>query len=116
MDIISTIISNLDLMYIVSCNAATYFIIKMIEGGIKSKKGLGTWHKRLAATLVAIGMGFAMYYGFQHTEVEPLFYGFFIQFLTWDYLFKPLMKMLPGFFSPTGMGPVGGGKPEDMDP
>ena len=115
MDLLNTIIDNLDLMYIVSCNAATYFVIRMIEGARKKKK-LGTWYKRLAATVVAIAMAFAMYYGFEHQNFEALFYGFFIQFLTWDYLFKPIMKMLPQFFSPMSGGPIGNGNPEDLDP
>ena len=116
MDLLNTIIENIDLMYIVSCNAATYFVIKMIEGARKNKK-LGTWYKRLTATIVAIGLGFLMYYGFGHENKESLFYGALIQFLTWDYLFKPIMKMLPQFFSPMGGGgPIGGGSPDDMDP
>lgn len=116
MDLLNTIIDNLDLMYIVSCNAATYFVIKMIEGARKNKK-LGTWYKRLVATVVATGLGFLMYYQFDHTNTEALFYGALVQFLTWDYLFKPLMKMLPQFFSPMNVGgPVGSGNPEDLDP
>lgn len=114
MGVLDNIISNIDVMYIVACNAATYFVIKMIEGLSKVKK-MGTWYKRLTATVVAIGLGFLMYYGFEH-PMEPLFYGAFIQFVTWDYLFKPLVKMLPQFFSPTGLGPVGDGKVEDLDP
>ena len=102
---------NIDLMYIVSCNAATYFVIKMIEGARRKPIKLRTWWKRLISLIVAIGMGCMMYYGFNH-EMEPLFYGAFIQFLTWDYLFKPIMKALPGFFTPLG-GQITGEPIED---
>lgn len=120
MDLLNTIIENLDLMYIVLCNSATYFIIRFIESAMnakktdgkkKSPKKLGTWWKRFISTLVATGLGFLMYYEFDH-PAEPLFYGAFVQFVTWDYLFKPLVKMLPQFFSPAGaLSPVG----DDVD-
>lgn len=93
MFLLEDIISNIDVMYIVACNAATYFVIKLVDGGLKKGKKLKTWPKRIIATVVAIGLGFLMYYRFEH-PLEPLFYGAFIQFITWDYLFKPLVKNL----------------------
>lgn len=114
MFLLENILENIDIMYIVACNAATYFLIKMIDGG--RKKPLKTWPKRIIATLVAIGLGFLMYYRFEH-PLEPLFYGGFIQFVTWDYLFKPLTKNLHSILFPMGGG--GGGIPDgpaDMDP
>lgn len=93
MFLLEDIISNIDIMYIVACNAATYFLIKLIDSGLKKGKKLKTWPKRVIATLVAIGLGLLMYYKFEH-PMEPLFYGAFIQFITWDYLFKPITKNL----------------------
>ncbi len=110
--LLEDIISNIDIMYIVACNAATYFVIKMIDGGLKAGHKLKTWPKRIVATLVAIGLGFLMYYRFEH-PMEPLFYGAFIQFITWDYLFKPLTKNLHSLLFPGGGIPDG---PKDMDP
>lgn len=113
MFVLENIISNIDLMYIVACNAATYFVIKMIDGA--AKKPLKTWPKRIVATLVAVAMGLLMYYRFGH-PLEPLFYGGFIQFVTWDYLFKPLTKNLHSILFPQIGGMHGGGDPGDIDP
>jgi hypothetical protein len=33
-------------------------------------------------------------YGTWGHNPEALFYGFFLQFLTWDYLFKPFIQMM----------------------
>ena len=115
MHLLEDIVSNVDIMYIVSCNAASYMVIKLLEGPNtkKKKKRLGTWHKRLVATVVAIVIALVMYYKFDHTDSEALFYGAFIQFLTWDYLFKPIVKSLP---SAIVGGPVGNGTIDDLDP
>lgn len=98
MDILNTVIMNIDLMYIVSCNAATFFITKTIDGA--SKKKLKKWWKRLIAAVVAVVIALIMHHSFGH-ETEPLFYGAFIQFVTWDYLFKPIVKSLPDWFTPS---------------
>lgn len=91
MDILTTIIENIDLMYIVSCNIATYFIITSIDSARRRK--IKTWLKRLIAGVIAALIGVLMYHHFEH-PVEPIFYGWFVQFITWDYLFKPFVKSL----------------------
>ena len=92
MDIFTTILENVDLMYIVSCNAATYFIITLIEGFKKNKK-MRTGYKRLTSAICAALIGMVMYRCLEH-PLEPIFYGWFIQFVTWDYLFKSVVKSL----------------------
>ena len=33
-------------------------------------------------------------------QAEPIFYGFFVQFITWDYIFKGLMRKIQKKYSP----------------
>lgn len=80
------ILERIDLIYIIICNIFTYIILQPMP---KMK----TWWKRLISAGCALLVGCVMYFGFGHS-LEALFYGFFLQFLTWDYLFKDLVQLI----------------------
>ena len=97
MTVIDTILSSIDFLYIILCNVITWFILECLSmTPLKDK--LITWVKRLIATLVAVILGSIMYYGF-HRPFEAMFYGFFIQYLSWDYFFKSLVERVKNTIS-----------------
>ena len=92
---IESVFGTLDITYIVLCNIITYLVIQTIESikGSTIKKG---W-KRAVSAISALGLAFLMWIALKH-DGEALFYGFFIQFLTWDYLFKGWLNKLQNTF------------------
>ena len=90
MDLIMNFISTLDLEYILMCNTVTYLVVQVFS---KLHWGDSTVVKRFISCIVATFLALVLYYNFHH-ELEGLFYGFFLQFLSWDYFFKPIIKRL----------------------
>ena len=88
--IIDTILGSIDFLYIILCNVITWFTLECLSM-TKFRDSLSTWVKRCIATGIAIVLGAVMYYGF-HRSFEAMFYGFFIQYLSWDYFFKALVE------------------------
>lgn len=97
--LVETILGSIDFLYIILCNVITWFIIESVSI-TRFSKYLTTWAKRIIATLSAIFIGAVMYYGF-HRPFEPMFYGFFIQYLSWDYFFKALIERVRNTISGT---------------
>lgn len=95
LDAFTGIFSTLDFAYIALCNIVTYLLIQTIESirGKTLKKG---W-KRLISAFAAICLAFFMLC-LDHA-FEGLFYGFFVQFLTWDYVFKNWLNKLSKLFN-----------------
>ena len=91
-DIISYITSNINIMYIIICNIVTYLVLNMCEMLNNERKMKRIW-KRIIAFGIALGIGLAEIFLLKHS-IDPIFYGMFIQFITWDYLFKPIMKRI----------------------
>lgn len=90
--IIDTIIGSIDFLYIILCNVITWFTIECLSMTKLAPK-LTTWVKRIIATIIAVLLGAVMYYGFHHS-FEAIFYGFFIQYLSWDYFFKAIVERI----------------------
>lgn len=88
--VIDTILGSIDFLYIILCNVITWFILECLYL-TKLKESLTTWVKRCIATGIAIVLGAVMYYAF-HRSFEAMFYGFFIQYLSWDYFFKAIVE------------------------
>lgn len=80
---------SIDVMYIILCNVTTYVILTAIP----KAKDIATGWKRLISAVVAVLIGLLCVYRFDH-EPEPIFYGFFIQFLMYDYVLKWFFKKL----------------------
>ena len=89
-NLIETILGSIDFLYIILCNTITWFVLESFSL-TKWKDKMTTWVKRIIATAIAVGLGAIMYYGF-HRSFEAMFYGFFIQYLSWDYFFKALIE------------------------
>ena len=100
-DILNEIMVNVNVMYIFLCNLITYIIIDLIENGGKKKTYILKWWKRLISAVSAIGIGYVMIrmYADEPFIKRQIFYGFFIQFLTWDYVFKSLIEQIKNKFS-----------------
>lgn len=89
-DIITYITSNINIMYIITCNIVTYLVLNMCEQLNNERKMKRLW-KRLIAFGIALGIGLVEICVLKHS-IDPIFYGIFIQFLSWDYMFKPIME------------------------
>ena len=94
---IETILGSIDFLYIILCNVITWFTLECLSL-TKLKDHLYTWTKRTIATVIAVSLGAIMYYGF-HRSFEAMFYGFFIQYLSWDYFFKALIERVRNVIS-----------------
>ena len=86
------ILAVIDIVYILVCNAATYFIITFFESA-NGANVLKTWHKRLLSAAVAGFLGYVFVTVFQH-NLEAIVVGFFMQFIVYDYLLKPIIQKL----------------------
>lgn len=95
--IFAEILPMIDLIYILTCNAATYVVLSVYES-INGKKSMKVWEKRLAATLTAILIGVLFISIFNH-NTEAVIIGFFLQFLCYDYFLKPLIRRVQGKIS-----------------
>ncbi len=94
----SDVFETLDITYVVLCNIITYVLIQTIESlkGKTIKKGA----KRVVSAISAFFLAAFMWIIMEHSG-EGLFYGFFIQFLTWDYMFKGWIDRLQKITSKT---------------
>lgn len=91
-NILQTILGYIDIIYIVMCNIITYVIINSIQiyyNNIKLKR----WVKRSISALIGVLLGIVIVVCFGH-NTETVFYSFFIQFLTWDYVIKEIKNKL----------------------
>lgn len=92
-DIWTMFMSSIDVMYIIMCNIATYAVIKMVH--TLTGKDLSTSWKRITSTTVAIVLGIISV-NMGHDK-EAVLYGFFIQFIVYDYFWKWAIKKLENF-------------------
>lgn len=89
-EILNTLVYNIDWVYAVVCNLATYMVISIFEGyGVVISTGM----KRLVSAGVALVLGFVMV-SFLQRPFEPVFYAFFMQFLIYDYFWKSILESL----------------------
>lgn len=92
LEFVKSIIYSFNLMYLVVVNLATYGIIKIIDD-LNGVKPVSTWCKRIVATVIGITIGYILINNY-NAESEKIFYSFFLSFISWDYLFKPIVKRL----------------------
>lgn len=88
--ILETLFQSVDIVYIIICNVCTYAVLQFLK---ELKFKLDKWQKRIMSSIIAIVLGVILTMSFYHNP-EAIFYGFFIQFLTWDYFFKPFIETL----------------------
>lgn len=89
--IIDLIIGSIDFSFMLAVNVLTYFIIKIIDA-MNGDKAVPTWLKRVVALLSGIILGSVVVItsGFTTTLV----YSFILSLISWDALFKPILKRL----------------------
>lgn len=96
MELLFSLLEHIDIMYIVICNAGTYLLLQLIRLTTKIKQT--TLFKRIVSAVMAFALGLLMHFAWGH-GVEPIFYGFFLQFISWDYFFKPIVKRIQKMIS-----------------
>lgn len=89
-NVLSQILNSLDFSFIFIVNLITYLAIKGIEE-IITKKAISKLMKRIITFLIGILVGLVV---LQIGETKPvvIFYSFFFSLISFDYIFKPILK------------------------
>lgn len=99
MEVFLSVLESVNIIYILICNTATWLVISLWNKIFK--KWPKTWTKRAISAVVAIIIGLILGFAFG-ANWEFIFYGFFLQFLSWDYFFKPIVKAVQNRISNFG--------------
>lgn len=91
MDFVRDMLSKFDFAYMLSVNIVTYLVIKFIDA-INGTKVVPTWLKRITAAIVGIIIAIVII--LQGADKVTIMYSFFISLVSWDAIFKPILKML----------------------
>ena len=89
--LISIILNSFDFGYMFAVNVLTYIIIKTIDS-CNGNKAVPTWQKRIIALICGIILGVIV--GFTSGFTNILLYSFILSLVSWDALFKPILKRL----------------------
>lgn len=91
--IIDILLDSFDFSYMLAVNVLTYFVIKTIDS-MNGKKHVPTWVKRIIALICGLILGaiITITSGFSNT----LLYSFILSLISWDLIFKPIIKRLKG--------------------
>ena len=98
MELFLSVLESVNIIYILICNTATWVLISLWNN--LAGKQPKTWVKRTISAIVAVIIGLIMGFAFG-ASWEFIFYGFFLQFLSWDYFFKPIVKAVQKRISKT---------------
>lgn len=89
--IIELIISNIDWGYMLSVNVCTFIVIHSIS---KFKiPTLNKWTKRIVSAVVGIIIAVLVIL-IAKADFKIILYSFILSFVSWDYIFKPIVKLL----------------------
>ena len=88
--IIDILLNSFDLGYMLTVNILTYLIIKSIDSLNGPNKAVPTWLKRIVAVLSGTILGgiICLYSGYSNI----ILYSFIASLVTWDTVFKPVVK------------------------
>lgn len=90
-EFVKELLSKFDLAYMFAVNVATYIIIKVIDN-LNGEKIVPTYLKRIIALIVGIIIAFTVVsFGADKTII---LYSFILSLVSWDYLFKGIVKKL----------------------
>lgn len=89
----SLLINSFDFGYMFSVNVLTYLIIKTIDY-LNGDKSVPTWLKRIIA--VISGLILALIIVLMSGFTPSLLYSFILSLVSWDIIFKPLLKYIKG--------------------
>ena len=87
------LINSFDFGYMFSVNVLTYLIIKTIDY-LNGDKSVPTWLKRTIA--VISGLILALIIVLMSGFTSSLLYSFILSLVSWDTIFKPLLKFIKG--------------------
>ena len=87
------LINSFDFGYMFSVNVLTYLIIKTIDY-LNGDKSVPTWLKRTIA--VISGLILALIIVLMSGFTPSLLYSFILSLVSWDTIFKPLLKFIKG--------------------
>ena len=87
------LINSFDFGYMFSVNVLTYLIIKTIDY-LNGDKSVPTWLKRTIA--VISGLILALIIVLMNGFTPSLLYSFILSLVSWDTIFKPLLKFIKG--------------------
>ena len=90
--LVLNVISSISVIYILSVNVLTYEIIKLIEI-INKAKNLSKLFKMLIAFISGIIIAIVMIFT-KTLTIDVAIYSFIISLLSWDYIFKHVVKKL----------------------
>ena len=87
------LINSFDFGYMFSVNVLTYLIIKTIDY-LNGDKSVPTWLKRTIA--VISGLILALIIVLMSGFTPSLLYSFILSLVSWDTVFKPVLKYIKG--------------------
>ena len=87
------LINSFDFGYMFSVNVLTYLIIKTIDY-LNGDKSVPTWLKRIIA--VISGLILALIIVLMSGFTSSLLYSFILSLVSWDTVFKPVLKYIKG--------------------
>ena len=87
------LINSFDFGYMFSVNVLTYLIIKTIDY-LNGDKSVPTWLKRTIA--VISGLILALIIVLMSGFTSSLLYSFILSLVSWDTVFKPVLKYIKG--------------------
>lgn len=94
-NILNQILSVIDFGFVFICNSITYLLIKLLEE-IKFKKQTSILFKRSITLIVGIIFGLVVY-SIDNTNPLKLLYSFIFSLLSFDYIFKPILRKFKSF-------------------
>lgn len=94
-NILNQILSVIDFGFVFICNSITYLLIKLLEE-IKFKKQTSILFKRSITLIVGIIFGLVVY-SIDNTNPLKLLYSFVFSLLSFDYIFKPILRKFKSF-------------------
>lgn len=89
----SMLLNSFDFGYMFSVNVLTYLIIKIIDY-LNGDKAVPTWLKRTIAVICGLVIAAIIYFTGGYTN--SLLYSFILSLVSWDAIFKPLLKFIKG--------------------
>lgn len=89
--LIDVLLNSFDFGYMFAVNVLTYVVIKTIDS-YNGNKVIPTWQKRIIALICGIVLGIVV--GLTSGFTTILIYSFILSLVSWDALFKPILKRL----------------------
>lgn len=87
--ILNILIESFDFSYMFTVNILTYIIIKIVDE-CNGEKIVPTWAKRVIATVCGIVIGIIVITTTKYSNA--ILYSFILSLVSWDVLFKPILK------------------------